>query len=99
MVVHLIALPLAQSDQHGTLDGRVCHVLDLDPIPAAPRPVAAVAPLGDDALQPHFAVGAEDDRAIRVLEREPLLGPHPALLAFKIYPDFERAARADPDHL
>jgi len=23
----------------------------------------------------------------------------PALLAFKIYPDFERAARADPDHL
>ena len=54
--------PFAQSDQHGPLDRRVRHVLDLDPLTAAPGTVAAVAPLGDDALQPHHARLAEDER-------------------------------------
>ena len=44
-----LPVPLAQGDQHGPLDRRVRDVLDLDPVPAAPGAVAAVAPLGDDA--------------------------------------------------
>jgi hypothetical protein len=44
------------------------RVFDLDPFAAAPGTVAAVAPLGDDPLQPHHARLAEHDRAIDVLD-------------------------------
>ena len=37
------------------VDGRVLRVLHFDPVRRAPRPVAAVPPLGDDALQAHAA--------------------------------------------
>src|SRR6516162_7204285 len=42
-----VSPPFAQRDQHGALDRRMRHVLDLDPVPRASRAVAAVAPLGD----------------------------------------------------
>ena len=84
--------PFAQSDQHGPLDRRVRNVLDFDPVAAAPRAITTISPLGDNALKPHVARGAEHKRAINILDML-------ALLAFKIYPDSERAARADPDHL
>jgi hypothetical protein len=58
---------LAQGDQHRPLDGRVGGV-DLDPLAAVPGMVAAVAPLGDDALEPHHARLAEHDRAIDILD-------------------------------
>jgi hypothetical protein len=41
-------------------------VLDLDPFAAAPRPIAAIASLGDDPLEPHDTGLPEDGRAVRV---------------------------------
>jgi hypothetical protein len=59
---------VCQCNQHGALNRRVRRVLDLDPFAAASRAVAAVAPLGDDALQPHDAGLPKHDRAIDVLD-------------------------------
>jgi hypothetical protein len=58
-------MPLAQGDQHRALDRRMRRVLDLNPVATA-RAVAAIAPLGDDSLQPHHAGLPEHDRAVRV---------------------------------
>jgi len=44
------------------------NILDLDPVTAAPRAVAAVAALRDDALQSHVARGAEHDGAVGALD-------------------------------
>jgi len=46
----------------------VGNVLHLDPVTAAPGAVAAVAPFGDDALEPHVARGAEHDGPVGVLD-------------------------------
>ena len=51
--------PHAQGDQHGALYGRMCEVLDLDPVTTASRAVAAIALFGDDSLEAHVARGAE----------------------------------------
>jgi hypothetical protein len=50
------------------LDGRMRHVLDLDPVAPPSRVVAAVAPLRDDTLQTHIAAGPEHDAPVRVLD-------------------------------
>jgi hypothetical protein len=50
--------------------------LILDPLAAATRAVAAIAPLGDDALQAHDARLPEHDRAVGIFDvlRQPDAG-------------------------